>query len=107
MQELFNWISDFFTSGIYKLITDSYASLIEWWLLSKLKWALWLLGFAWNIAQSLLANLGISSALSAAWGSLDSAVLQSLMFFRVPDVVNIMLSAFSTRFVLRFIPLSF
>ena len=105
MQDLLNWITSFFHTGIYDLITAAFASLIEWLLLAKLNFLLWVLQFSWDIASKLITNLGISSALQSAWSSLDSQVLQTLMFFRVPDAVNMILGAFGTRFVMRFLPI--
>lgn len=105
MEALFSWITEFFSTGIYELITAAFASLIEWLMLLKLKTMLWTLEFAWNIANTLIANLGITSALNAAWSSFDSVTLSNLMFFKVPDAVNMILSALGTRFVLRFLPM--
>jgi len=104
MQDFFNWITAFFTTGIYDLITAAFVSLIEWLLLAKLQFMLWVLNFSWGIAQSLISSLGISAALQSAWGSLDSQVMSTLMFFRVPDAVNMILGGFGTRFVMRFLP---
>lgn len=104
MQALFDWITQFFSTGIYDFATAALASLIEWLLLLKLQWMLWLLQFAWGIAQTLITNLGISEALRTAWNNLDSEVLSMLMFFRVPDAINLILGGFGTRFVLRFLP---
>lgn len=107
MAEFFTWLSEFFSTGLYTLITDAFASMIEWLMLLKLKWMLWLLQFSWGIAQTLISNLGVTLALQQAWGSFDSATLANLMFFRIPDAVNIILSALGTKFVLRFLPVGF
>lgn len=104
MQALFDWITAFFTTGIYDLITAAFASLIEWLLLAKLQFMLWIIKFAWGVAQTLIMSLGVSAALQSAWGSLDSQVLAALMFFRVPDAINLILGGFGTRFVMRFLP---
>lgn len=100
----FQWVAEFFSVGIYELLTAAFASFIEWLTILKFQTMLWTLSLAWDVAQVLISNLGISSALSAAWGSFDSVTLSNLMFFRVPDAVNMILSALGTRFVLRFLP---
>lgn len=105
MEAFFNWISEFFSSGLYTLITEAFASLIEWLMLLKLKMMLWSLEFAWGIANSLISSLGISTAIENAWGSFSGPTLSNLMFFKVPDALNMIVSAIATRFVLRFLPI--
>lgn len=103
MQELFNWITGFFSTGLYDLITQAFASMIEWLTLAKLQWMLWAIGFCWDIAKALIADLGITEALRQAWGNLDSSTANVLMFFRIPDAVNLILGGFGTKFVMRFL----
>lgn len=104
MENLFAWLTSFISEGLYELITQAFASMIEWLTIQQFKFMIWSIGFAWDIGQKILADIGISQALQNAWGGLDSQTMSVLMFFRIPDAVNIILSSGVTRFVLRFIP---
>lgn len=106
MQEFFTWITSFFSTGIYDLITSATAQLVEWLTIMKLETMLWCIKFGWDVAVKVINNIGLSAAIQAAWGRLDSELLNALMWFRVPDAINMMVNAFGTRFVLRFIPLA-
>lgn len=105
MQEFFTWITTFFTSDIYQLITSAFAHLVEWLTLLKLHIMLWTIQFSWDVAVKAMANIGVTQAIQSAWSGLDSDIAQALMYFRVPDAINLIANAFGTRFVLKFIPI--
>jgi len=95
-------ISDFINVGIYTLLTKFAAQLIKWYVAAMWKAKLAALVFSWGTAQELLSSLNVSSYLNTAWSSLESRTLSMLVFFRVPEAVNIIISAAATKFVFRF-----
>jgi len=103
--EFFNEILEFKDSGLYQFVTDAFAEFVVWSTVASIKAKLFMLSFAWDVAQQILVNLNISSMLQQAWGSLDSKMLQILTACRVPDAINIILSARVTRYVLEFLGL--
>jgi len=60
--------------------------------------------FAATIAQAIIANVGLSDILNAAWSSIDSQVVVVMNYCRVPDAINLILNAYLTRFILGLIP---
>lgn len=62
------------------------------------------LKFAWGVAKSVLADVGVFTALQSAWSGLSGDALSVLNFFGIPAAVNVLLNAGMTRFVMRFIP---
>lgn len=96
-------ISDFFTTGLYETLTQWTAWFIKWSVVAMFKAKLAALEFSWDVAQELLTSLNISAYLNNAWSSLESRTLSMLVFFRVPEAVNIVLGAGVTKFVMRFI----
>lgn len=104
MQDLLNFVTEWFSTGIYNFFTAAFASFMEWLILGSLEMKLWLLKFAWGTARVVLANLGVSNLLQQAWGQFDGDTASTLMFFRIPEGLNMILSAFTTRFVLKFLP---
>ena len=100
----FTSIYQFLTGGIYSFAQWAFAQFIEKSTLAFLDFVLWAIPFAWGTAKNIMNDIGLSQLLTNAWSSLDSNVLGFLTAFRVPDCLNILISAFFTRYVLRFIP---
>lgn len=103
--DFFTKIWDFIQTGIYDFFVEWFAEFVIWSTVSMLKFKLMAMAFAWDVAQEVLTQLNISSALSLAWSQIDSGVLNALTFFNIPDAINIILSARVTRFVLNFMGL--
>ncbi len=95
---------DFFLSGIYDFIVEAYALFVEFMTVSAISFILWAVGFAWDISVQIIENLGLQQALDSAWGEVPPDAAQVMMFFAIPDVVSILLNAFLTAYVLKFIP---
>lgn len=59
---------------------------------------------SWTVAQEVIADLDMSAYIVDAWTALPPETRQMLAFFRVPEVVNLLMSLGVTKFMLRFIP---
>jgi len=95
------WFTDFFTGdgegpGLFEYILDW----LKIWFL-KLQTAA--VSLFWSIAEVVLDQLNLSSALSSAWGSIDGELMGYMSFFRIPEAFSIILSAKVTRFVLNMV----
>ena len=101
--DFFNIIIDWFNEGIYQFFVDLFAQYVIWSTIATIEFKLWFVGFAWDVAQSILSQLQVFNELNAAFGSLDSDVLSVLNFFSIPHAISILLSAATTKFVLRFV----
>jgi len=99
--DFLNSFMDFINNGIYDFFTKWFAEFIKWLLLAKLDFMLFAIPFAWDTAKNLMVTLNISSMLSSAWGALDSTLLSFATVFRIPDAINIILSSYLTKFVLK------
>jgi hypothetical protein len=84
------------------MITKAYAEFIKAYLISEIEFKIFMLKFAWDVAKELLTSLNISPLIASAWSQLDSRVLQFITFFRIPEGINLLISAYTTRFVYRF-----
>jgi hypothetical protein len=96
-------VSNFFTTGIYDLLVRFTAWFVEWYTVMWWKAKLAALVFSWDVAQQLIANLNISGYLSNAYSHLNSQTMATLTFFRIPEAINLILSAAVTKFVFRFL----
>ncbi|MFZ2404289.1 MAG: DUF2523 family protein [Methylobacter sp.] len=100
----FEFTYKFITEGIYDLAVWAFTKIVEMSVLASLNFILWALPFAWDVAKNIIQDIGLSTILNNAWNSLDSTILGYATALRIPDSVNLIISAFFTKFVLRFIP---
>ena len=94
-------VSDFLTTGIYTYTVKAFAFLVKWLTVAFWTIKLMVLNFSYDVAQELILSLNLSETLDFAWGALESRTLSMLTFFRVPEAVNMVLSASITKFVFR------
>lgn len=73
---------------------------VHWLLIAYLKGKLWALQFSYTIASALLDGLGISALLEDAWQGIDSQMLAVFTYLRIPEGLNMLISALTTRFVM-------
>ncbi len=59
---------------------------------------------AGELVDELLANFDISSHMQSGWNAIPDRERQLLAFFRLPEIVNMLFSAVSTKFALQFMP---
>lgn len=97
--------TEFLRNGIYGFVTSGISYLMIVATVGVIKFKIFMIGFAWDVAQSVIQQLNISSALNAAWGSLDSSLAAFVSLLNVPEAINVILSARVTRFVLNFMGL--
>jgi len=100
----FDMIYTFFSTGIYDLAVWALARIIEKLTIGYFTFMLWALPFAFDTAKQIMIDLQLSVYINAAWASLDSQVLALANLMKIPESVNIIVSAYFTKFVLRFIP---
>ena len=98
-------LDDFRTSGIYKFFTQWFAEFIKWSMVGWFKFKLQALTFAWDVANEILTSLNLSQQIDMAFSALDSNLVSIISFFRIPEAINIILSAYTTRLVMTFIGL--
>ena len=102
--DFFVAIFQFLTTGIVEFFISLGNYILDSLTCLFLKIALLMLNFLWAIIKMLLIDLNLSSKLASAFGDLNSDVLKMVIFFRIPEAINMILAAFITRFVLRLIP---
>lgn len=95
------WIIDFFNTGIYEFAKDLLEELVAWLVIAKIEFQIWAIQFSWDVAKTVLVNVGISAMVEQAWSSVDSSLMGYLTFFRLPDAFNVVFQAYTTKVVLR------
>lgn len=94
--DIYEWL----TVGIYDFVTQAFAYLVEWMVVSAITTKIFMAKFAWDVAKNILINVGISDLIQSYWSTIPSENMNTFTFFRLPEVVNILLQAHVTRFVL-------
>lgn len=96
-------VAAFLDHGIYDLLTKFTSWFIKWSTVGGMKFKLMMLEYSWDVAQELITSLNISGFLNNAYSSLESRTLNFLVFLRIPEAVNLVISAGFTKFVMKFL----
>ncbi len=102
MLDILNNIWNFF-NDIASFVNAVFIQIEAWIVVWKLKLMKMSIEHAWAVADVVLENLNISSYINTAWQNVDSTLLQLATFFRIPEALNIILNAYATRLVMRFL----
>lgn len=104
MFEFLDFIYGWITTGIYAFAKDAFSWMIQKMLIGYYESVKWSIEFAWDIAQDVLNELNISNQIMSAFNALPGTTKQVMVFFRIPEFLNLILSAFTTRLILKFVP---
>jgi hypothetical protein len=100
----FNGIDHFLNTAIYDVLSWAFAQFIELSTIAFIDFAMWATPFAWSVAEQVITDMNLSALLDSAWGSMPSDLQGVATLLRIPESVNLLISAYFTRFVLRYIP---
>lgn len=103
MMQFFNEILTFIGSGIYDFVTEAFAWIIIKVMIFKIESQLFLMVYAWDVAKEILIQLNISQEIKSALSALPTQTVEHLNFFNIINGINLIINAFMTRFVMRFI----
>jgi hypothetical protein len=93
------------SSGIYEFFTKFFAEYIKWAIVGWYKFKLQSIIFAYDVASEMLSSLNLSQVIDSAFLHLDSRVSKFVFFFRIPEALNLIFSAYTTRIVMNFLGL--
>jgi hypothetical protein len=91
------------SSWIYQFVTSAFSEFIKWSFLESLKFKLWVMTFSFDIAANMLNSFHFSDKLSSAFGALPASIVNFLSVLKIPESLNIVSTAYLTRFVMRFL----
>lgn len=102
--DFFVLLSDWIGNGIYDFVKEGFAWIFAKGIILYIKFKIMVISYSYGIAKTVVEGLNISDYLTEALSNFPSTILNSIMFFRIPEAINIIMNAFIARFVLRFIP---
>ena len=103
MIEFFNEILTWIGTGIYEFATETFAWIIIKVMIFKIESQIFLMGYAWDVAKEILSQLNISEEIKSALSALPTQTVEHLNFFNIINGINLIINAFMTKFVMRFI----
>lgn len=95
---------DFLAQGIYDYFKDALLVATKAAIYSYFSSLTLCMEIAFVAAREIIQSLGLSSAVRSAFSALPPQISSALSFFGIPQALNILFSALSTRFVMRFVP---
>ena len=95
-------IVDFITTGIYSLFISFSDYVILKVQVFGLKGVLLSVKASILVVKSMFEGFDLSGMLATAYGGLDSDVVSALYFFRIPEAINILFSAYTSKKVISF-----
>lgn len=98
------YVWDWFTVGIYQFFTDLMAYFTKIAMLVWLQSTIVAVQVATKVVQSIVNDLGVLDSLQSIYNSMPSDVRSIAAFFRIPEAIGMVLSAYPVRFTMRFIP---
>lgn len=100
----FQYVLDFITEGVFELLRqfgEFLYSFVEMVFYDQLHYGCQLSIFLLN---TLFGDIDFSGPILSAWNSLPLDIREFLVFFRLPQIVSILISAFTLRLVRTNIP---
>jgi len=96
-------ITSWFSDGLYEAADNLFQRMAAWVIIWILEAKLFMLGLGIEIAELFIEALGISDLLNSAFSSLDSKVSNFVYYLKIPEAINILISAYTTRFVMSLV----
>lgn len=100
----FQSIWDFFAAGIYTFVKDAFVVMTKACIYAYFTGMVFVIDVGYSTSSEIINSLGVSAAVKSAFGALPPDIQSGLSFFGVPQALNIIFSALSTRFCMRFVP---
>ena len=79
--------------------------IVMWIIVTYFELKIHALEFSYSVASSFVSGLNISDLINTHWGSMDSSILGAVTYLRIPESVNMILSAMVTRFIMDLLPI--
>lgn len=96
----FDVVIAFFDTGIYDYLEGALERVTAWLIVWYIEIKIYALTFSWSVASLILQNIGLTDLINDMWAGLDSELLAFITYLKIPDCINMLLSAYTTRFVM-------
>lgn len=94
----------FFASGIYDFAKEVMVLVTKAMIYAYIQSMIFMADIGYQVTQEIMQEVGITSAVTSAWGSLPADIRGTLSFFNIPQGLTVIFSAIPTRWAMKFIP---
>jgi len=91
---------DFISTGIYESADTILERVAAWYIVWHLELKMFWLQMAVSVAEGFIDGIGISGLINSALGGIDSAVSGIVFYLKIPEAINMILSARVARLIL-------
>lgn len=102
--EFFNYTID-----LIKNLPNNSDSFMErfilWLIIGYFELKIHAIEISYSIATAILSGLNISDLINSHWSGMNSSIKGAITYLRIPESINIILSAMLTRFVMDLLPI--
>lgn len=99
-----NYVWEWMTNGIYELGKEFLIVLTKAAIYTYFQILLLGVEIAHSAVTSIIEDTGLMDAVRSAYSQLPPGVQASLAFFRIPESLAVIFTAFATRWALSFVP---
>lgn len=106
MSDIFDLIAniwEWLSSGIYEYTVEFMSFLVAALLKAYFASMYAMVNFSWDIAQDLLDDLQITQYINGMYSHFNNQILDVLLYFRLPEFTNTLVSAYVTKYVFSFL----
>jgi hypothetical protein len=96
-------ISNWFENGLYESADSIFQRMAAWVIVWIIDAKLFMLGLGLEVAEVFIDAIGISQFLNSSFSSLDNQTANFVTYLKIPEAVNLLISAYTTRFVMGLI----
>lgn len=97
--DFFNWIA-LMHDQLQDVVADLFTKLSAWFVIAVTHAKIEGAKFAWGVAQEIMNSLNLSGTIDQYWGMIDSKIMGTITYLKIPDALNLILNAHLTRYVL-------
>jgi phosphosulfolactate synthase (CoM biosynthesis protein A) len=102
--DFITYVWDFIYTGIYDLVKEFLVALTKAAIYAYLSGLIFVADIARDAVMSILQDFGIIQAIKNAYGLLPPEIQSLAAYFRIPESLGVIFTAFPTRWAMSFIP---
>lgn len=100
--DFIDWVYEAF-QDIKQAILDFLAEVGKVLILWYIQWKIATVQYIWSVVEPIIDSLNLTDVISQLFGSLSSDVKMFITELRIGEGINLLLSAYATRSILKFI----
>ena len=98
------YIALFLALGLYTFGEELVYFAMKAMTLGAMQFFLFSIPIAFDVALEILSSLNLSAHMVTSWSAIPLEARQAMAFFRIPEVLSILITVALAKFVMRFVP---